>query len=202
RGVIARGQTNSNMLTTTGSINLSGNYGDPARENLAKSLPDIARLIAAPGSTSRVFYTGIGDFDTHGYEEQPGVAAAKPTLTERLDSVMMAISAFVQDLKSSAINHWNDTAIVIYTEFGRRNLENQTFGTDHGHGFHMFVLGGQVLGGLKGSPVNASDLAAENLPQDIDYRTVFKVILDDWLQVNGAAVFDDFTAPANPPQLF
>jgi len=39
------------------------------------------------------------------------------------------------------------TTVVVMTEFGRRVRENASFGTDHGRGSVMFVLGGGVRGG-------------------------------------------------------
>jgi uncharacterized protein (DUF1501 family) len=39
------------------------------------------------------------------------------------------------------------TTVVVMTEFGRTVEENSSFGTDHGRGSTMFVLGGGVLGG-------------------------------------------------------
>ncbi|HYC79024.1 MAG TPA: DUF1501 domain-containing protein [Planctomycetota bacterium] len=195
----------STALASVSLPSLAGNplaYGDPATENLASSLPDIAKLIAAPGLASRVFYTSTGDFDTHGYEEEQG-PANKPTLTGRLSAVMTALGAFIGDLKSGAINQWSNTIIVLYTEFGRRNAENLTRGTDHGRGFHAFVLGGPVIGGLKGATVTANDLDAslgnENLPAQIDYRGLFKKLVQDGLQLDPTPVIDDYTpAPGEP----
>jgi uncharacterized protein (DUF1501 family) len=37
--------------------------------------------------------------------------------------------------------------VVVMTEFGRTVEENSAFGTDHGRGSTMFVLGGGVQGG-------------------------------------------------------
>jgi len=37
--------------------------------------------------------------------------------------------------------------VVVMTEFGRTIEENSAFGTDHGRGSSMFVLGGGVRGG-------------------------------------------------------
>ena len=39
------------------------------------------------------------------------------------------------------------TTVVVMTEFGRRVAENSAFGTDHGRGSAMFVMGGGVRGG-------------------------------------------------------
>jgi uncharacterized protein (DUF1501 family) len=205
RGMVTRGAASSaSVLAATSSVVLpnAAAYGDPADEQLVTSLQDIAKLIAAPGMSSRVFYTATGDFDTHGYEEESG-PANKATLSERLTAVMTALGGFIADLKSSAINQWSNTAIVIFTEFGRRNAENQTRGTDHGHGFHAFVLGGGVNGGLKGINLTAADLDASignsNLPGQIDYRGMFKKCVQDWLQMDATPVFDDYVPGVNEP---
>lgn len=39
------------------------------------------------------------------------------------------------------------TTVVVMSEFGRRFAENTSFGTDHGRGGTMFVMGGGVKGG-------------------------------------------------------
>ncbi len=39
------------------------------------------------------------------------------------------------------------TSVIVLTEFGRRVRENSSFGTDHGRGSTMFVMGGGVKGG-------------------------------------------------------
>jgi uncharacterized protein (DUF1501 family) len=177
-------------------------YGDVFTEPLAQALIDCAKLLAAPALPCRVLYTSSGGFDTHGYMEEQG-PANKPTLSARLSAVFQALGAFIADLKSPAINQWGNTAICVFTEFGRRTAENQTRGTDHGRGFHAFVFGGAVLGGLKGNVVVANDLDAsvgnENLPVEIDSRGLFKRLVQNWLGLDPSLVFDDYVPAASEP---
>jgi uncharacterized protein (DUF1501 family) len=42
---------------------------------------------------------------------------------------------------------WDDTVVVVLSEFGRTFRENGNRGTDHGHGSVYWVLGGGVNGG-------------------------------------------------------
>jgi uncharacterized protein (DUF1501 family) len=42
---------------------------------------------------------------------------------------------------------FDDTTIVVMSEFGRTAKQNGNGGTDHGHGNVMWVLGGKVAGG-------------------------------------------------------
>lgn len=202
-------------------VALAGNYSwsgpyhgapgpGPWTDPLGRSLQDIARMILAPAIGTRVFYTWATDFDTHGGEETvagASGASARPSLSDRLHVVMAALDGFVTDLV--AAGRWDTTTIVLFTEFGRRNVENETTGTDHGHAFHAFVLGGAVNGGLKGNPVTAADqdpaLGHPNLPVEIDYREVFRQCVEGWLQLPAPpAVFDGYAPlPGQPAfQLF
>lgn len=190
------------VQNATAGITLSGTYPLATDEPLGGALADIAKLIKSSLGT-RVFYTSTAGFDTHGGQEV-SATGSRPTLTQRLQLVMQALQAFVTDLQSPAIQRWNDTAIVLFTEFGRRNYENQTGGTDHGHGFHAFVTGGLVQGGMKGTPITAADIDSGSgyMPVQIDFRTVFKKCLTEWLQLSPAVVaqiFDDFTPSPSEP---
>jgi uncharacterized protein (DUF1501 family) len=62
---------------------------------------------------------------------------------------------------------WNDTVVVVISEFGRTFRENGNRGTDHGHGSVYWVLGGGVRGGrIVGEQVA---LSASTLNQSRDY---------------------------------
>ena len=71
------------------------------------------------------------------------------------------------------------------TEFGRRLRENTSFGTDHGAGSVMFLLGDAVgESGLGGRVVSSwPDLSASNLdevgdvPAKLNYRDVLAPLL-------------------------
>ncbi len=77
----------------------------------------------------------MGGFDTHNNQHK----RLLKQLTE-LDSGLAA-------LKSSLGSQWDDTVVIVATEFGRTVKENGTQGTDHGTGSAMFIAGGQVKGG-------------------------------------------------------
>jgi uncharacterized protein (DUF1501 family) len=184
----------------TANINTIGNYPAVADEILGSSLRDIIRMMRA-GIGTRIYYTRSAQFDHHGGEEASNGNVS--TLTARMSLVMNALSAFIADLKASP-SVWNDTAIVIFTEFGRRNFENAARGTDHGRGFHAFVLGGSVQGGLKGQVVSRADIDVtagnDNLPVQIDYRSLFIQSLG-WLGggIDPFAIFDDYSPLPGQP---
>jgi uncharacterized protein (DUF1501 family) len=70
-------------------------------------------------------------------------------------------------LKTSLGPAWNDTMVVVVSEFGRTFRENGDRGTDHGHGSSYWVLGGAVKGGRIAGPQVAVTQA--NLFQDRDW---------------------------------
>ncbi len=201
RGTINRSFDLSTLLAPAIGAPLTGSYFHPSftDEPLGFALQDIARMIGLSVGT-RVFYAMTGGFDTHGgQEDRTSSIGDKPTLSDRLKAVNAALNGFITDLQ--ATSKWNQTTIVLFTEFGRRNQDNATLGCDHGYGFHTFLLGGAVLGGIRGNPLLASDIQAENLPVNVDSRTVYKKCIEEWLGLSGTPIFDDFVPSPNEPVL-
>ncbi|MBE7490728.1 MAG: DUF1501 domain-containing protein [Planctomycetes bacterium] len=154
---------------------------NPFTGRLGPSLRDIASLIYG-GFDTRIYYTGLpGGFDTH--------SAQEPMHTQLLTDLDDALAAFRADLM--AMNVWNDTAVLVVSEFGRRNYENGSAGSDHGHGNFCFVLGGAVSGGLHGDMVTQSDINAEYLPYTTDFRDVYRHMLEDHLGHSAAGLFPE-----------
>ena len=87
------------------------------------------------------------------------------------------LAAFYRDLGPAM----ERTTVVVMSEFGRRVRENASFGTDHGRGGVMFVMGGGVKGGrvagrwpgLKGEALEGPG----DLPVLNNYRNVLTPIL-------------------------
>jgi uncharacterized protein (DUF1501 family) len=109
------------------------------------------------------------------------------------------LAAFHKDLGRDMEN----TTVVVMTEFGRRLAENSAFGTDHGRGSVMFVLGGGVTGGrvLGKWPGLTRDVleGPGDLPVVNNYRNVLAPIL----QRHGATgqldpIFPEFTLNPMP----
>src|SRR5262249_17304424 len=110
------------------------------------------------------------------------------------------LSAFYKDLGRDM----EKTTIVVMTEFGRRLAENSAFGTDHGRGSVMFVLGGGVQGGrvLGKWPGLTKDVleGPGDLPVVNNYRNVLAPILRRHGASEMDRVFPEFTL--NPMALF
>ena len=90
-----------------------------------------------------------------------------------------AVDAFAKDLQAQG--NFDKTAIMSFSEFGRRVQENGSAGTDHGTAEPLFVIGGGVKGGLYGSYPSMSDLDQGDLKFTTDFRGVYGSIVADWL---------------------
>ena len=157
--------------------------GGDREHHIQRNLRDVATLVNY-GFETRVFYTGHGGFDTHG--TQGGATGKQADLFRRMDA---GLGAFVEDMKAMGV--WNQTVIVIISEFGRRNYENGSGGTDHGHGSCFLVIGGGVNGGVYGPDLTDDDLAAEYLGYQVDFRDIYREILNDHLGVGAGAIFPE-----------
>ncbi len=138
-----------------------------------------AAALASAGLGTRVIKLGYGGFDTHGSQRD-----AESRLFPRINN---EFEQFVNDAKALGI--WDRTAVLFYTEFGRRNEENGSPGTDHGHGGHMILAGPAVAGGVKGQTPTSHDLNQRNLPYYVDFRAVFSSVIRDWLGFNPDPIF-------------
>lgn len=104
---------------------------DNSISDLALSAAIRLREIGGP----RVAVLDHVGFDTH--SSQTGQHA------ERLRDVDRAIDVFQRAIGPV----WKDTLVVTVTEFGRTAAENGSWGTDHGWGTSIFVLGGKLKKG-------------------------------------------------------
>ena len=105
---------------------------------VAQGLRNASQVMAA-GLGSRIMYTQHGSFDTHSDELRAHGKLWQDAST--------AIADFTEDLKEHGL--WDDTLVLVWSEFGRRVRDNGT-GCDHGSGGIAFVFGGSVQGGLYG----------------------------------------------------
>ena len=102
-----------------------------------KRFMNLARLMKA-GFNVEVAWVELGGWDTH-----TGQLGVHSKLGRRLALLGKSLAAFSKDLGE----RMKDVVVITMTEFGRTVAENGAFGTDHGHGTAVFVLGGPVRGG-------------------------------------------------------
>jgi len=146
---------------------------------LAGSLKLVARLIGG-GLPTRVYYVSQGGYDTHTNQ----VATQSRLLQDLGDSMQ----AFVADLKAQG--NLPRVLVMTFSEFGRRVAENANGGTDHGAAAPMFLVGGQVKAGLLGKYPSLAppDLFQGDVKYNVDFRSVYAGVLENWLQTKSAPI--------------
>jgi len=146
-------------------------------------LEDIARMIQA-GFNSKIFFTGFGGWDNHSNQ-----LSAMGNRMQRLDD---AIGAFAAHCTEMGV--WDDTILIVVSEFGRRNFENGSNGTDHGHGncFLAFSGSSQFNGGYYGPDLTNTEINDERwLGYEIDFRDIYKEMITDWFQGDAGLIFPE-----------
>ncbi len=106
----------------------------------------------------RIGFVDVGGWDTH-----VGEGGAQGKLATNLTSLGQGLLAFSRSLGAE----WNNTVVVVLSEFGRTFRENGNRGTDHGHGTVYWVLGGAIHGGMVAGEQQA--VSRRTLFQDRDY---------------------------------
>jgi uncharacterized protein (DUF1501 family) len=72
---------------------------------------------------------------------------------------------------------YQNTTIVVMSEFGRTVKENGNGGTDHGHGNVMWLLGGGIRGGTVYGKWNGLEPAQRYQGRDLAVTTDFRDVL-------------------------
>jgi uncharacterized protein (DUF1501 family) len=132
------------------------------------------RLARLMRDSYRLGFVDIGGWDTH--VNQGG---ATGQLASNLTGLGRGLTLFAQSLGPE----WNNTVVVVLSEFGRTFRENGNRGTDHGHGSVYWVLGGSVTGGrIAGhqQPLERADLFQDrDYPVLNDYRALLGGLFRD-----------------------
>ena len=129
--------------------------GAPSARNFAAETRRIATLMR---DKYRLGFVDVGGWDTH--VNQGSVTGG---LANNLRNLGAGLAAYADTLG----DEWNNTTVVVVSEFGRTFRENGDKGTDHGHGTVHWVLGGKVNGGrIAGEQVAVN---AGSLLQNRDY---------------------------------
>ena len=145
---------------------------------IAKKLKGIAQIHLANLGT-RIFYCDHGSFDTHA--NQAGLHGQ--LWTDAGD----ALNDFFADLREH--DAAGNVLVFMFSEFGRRVHDNGS-GTDHGAGGVSFLLGDMVKGGQYGEYPSRrqEDLSQGDLVPNLDFRSVYTSVLEDWLNVEAPPI--------------
>jgi uncharacterized protein (DUF1501 family) len=133
----------------------------------------------------------IAVFDATGWDTHANEGGAQGQLAARLG----ALDAGLRTLREQLGATWQNTAVLIATEFGRTAAINGTRGTDHGTGAAAFLVGGAVQGGrvVCDWPGLSSSALYEgrDLRPTLDVRSIMKSVLAEHLRVPSAAIESD-----------
>ncbi len=112
-------------------------------------------------------FVDVGGWDTHVNE-----GGASGYLAGRLGELGHGLAGFAEAIGPA----WNETVVVVLSEFGRTFRENGDRGTDHGHGSVYWVMGGSLKGGrLVGEEVKVEQKSLfqnRDFPVLNEYRAV------------------------------
>ncbi|MCU1750574.1 DUF1501 domain-containing protein [Pseudomonas sp. 6D_7.1_Bac1] len=134
---------------------VKANRGAPNAQNFAAQTRRMATLMR---DQYRLGFVDVGGWDTHVNQ-----GSTSGQLANNLTNLGEGLVAYAQALGGE----WNNTTVVVVSEFGRTFRENGAKGTDHGHGTVYWVLGGNVRGGrIVGEQVAVNP---QNLLQNRDY---------------------------------
>jgi uncharacterized protein (DUF1501 family) len=134
-------------------------------------------------------FVALGGWDTHANQ-----GAATGQLANRLAPLGQGLAVLADRLGPL----FDDTVVVVMSEFGRTARENGNGGTDHGHGNVMWVMGGKVRGGkVYGDWEGVGDAKlneGRDLPVSTDFRSVLAQISEEHLMLGDKRLEQVFPA--------
>lgn len=153
--------------------------------DLGRALATVARVVRGDVGV-QVLTVDQGDWDMHS-----GLGTLEwGQMLHNADDLATSVAAFMDDLGSQA----SKVTLLVLSEFGRRTVENDNYGLDHGYGNVMFVAGRGVKGGTvhgRWPGLTLDDDA--DLLVTTDYRSVLAEIVSTRFGSSTATVFPGFT---------
>ena len=125
------------VMTNLTKEMVEADQGAPPANALAANLQRIGQQMRNDAQI-QVAFAAVGGWDTH-VNQGNGTG----NLARKLKGLGDGLSVLPQALGPV----YDDTLVVVVSEFGRTVKENVTGGTDHGHGNVMWLLGGALKGG-------------------------------------------------------
>jgi uncharacterized protein (DUF1501 family) len=157
---------------------IMANNGAPLPDSFSRDASRLAQLMARD-SRIELGFMALGGWDTHANQ-----GSSKGILANNLGKLGKGLATLVQGLG----NVYQNTTIVVMSEFGRTVRQNNNGGTDHGHGNVVWVLGGNVKGGKvygEWPGLSPSQLYEKrDLDISTDFRDVISTVLQRHLNLN------------------
>jgi uncharacterized protein (DUF1501 family) len=129
-----------------------------------------------------------GGYDTHDSQGS--------TLPGQFSLFARSIAAFQADLEARGLA--DRVLVQVWSEFGRRARENGG-GTDHGAGGISLLIGARARGEMVGEFPGLTNLDYQgNLRHTVDFRHVYKHVVQDWLGVDATGIVPDAAKFSTP----
>ncbi len=176
----SKDQSSSNTPTNPGAVYRSSvSYPSSTSDDLPARLAGLASMIAAGIPLKCVALTTDVQFDTH--------SGQATTFDSGVQLVSDSLAAFQADLEARGVA---DRVLVhVWSEFGRRALENGSDGTDHGAAGTSLLIGTRVNGGMIGEFPALSKLDVNgNQVVNVDFRGVYASLLEQWFDHDAGAI--------------
>ncbi len=147
---------------------------------LSDQLKIVARLIGGGLSTPVYIVNHPDSFDTH-IDQVVSGNTTTGSHANILSKLSVAITAFQNDI--TLMGKANKVTGMTFSEFGRRVINNTSFGTDHGSGAPVIFFGAGILGGVTGtSPVLPTNpTSSTQVPLQYDFRQLYSTVMQKWL---------------------
>ena len=140
------------------------------------------------------FGTRIATISQNGYDTRGTQAGQHAALLGTLSS---ALVAWLADLDARGLS--DRVLTVVWSEFGRRCEDNDSFGSDHGAGGCVLLVGNRVSGGVKSEFPGLATLDEHgNLRITTEFRTLYATLLESWLGVEAARILPGVDARRRP----
>jgi len=143
------------------------NGGAPLPNGFPDDAARLAQLMRRDPNV-QIAFLALGGWDTH--VNQGG---AKGQLANRLQPLGQGLAELATRLGPA----FDDTTILVISEFGRTVRQNGTGGTDHGHGNVIWALGGNVAGGKVHGRWPGIDTSSLYEGRDLAVTTDFRQVL-------------------------
>lgn len=170
---------------------MAANNGAPLPNGFPDDATRLARLMRNDPRVQLAF-VALGGWDTHA-----GQGVVRGQLANRLAPLGRGLAALADSLGPT----FDESVVVVMSEFGRTARENGNRGTDHGHGNAIWVMGGPVAGGRVHGRWPGLDDSSLHENRDLaittDFRDVIALIAERHLALPDAQL--DRLFPDRPP---
>ena len=181
-------EARTELIADMSSEEQMADNGAPPADTFPAVADRLARLMTKDRHI-RLAFAALGGWDTHINQGND---------TGQLAGHLKPLGDGLAALAKGFGPEWDDTVVVVISEFGRTVRENGNRGTDHGHGNVIWIAGGKVNGGkVYGDWPGLADAQLyqnRDLAITTDYRHLLATVLERHLRLPDAEMAKIFPA--------